>query len=136
MTKEERVRDIKRRMAEVELQIVELERLKTLKTKLGEMQTISHEASPLIGPKIKKVRAKINEAVPEVFQPTVKKLNDKIDKIVSHPKIQQQIPSSVMRQFKDDDQGKRVQKNKELKETLKNAQNEGVFKPISKLNDD
>jgi hypothetical protein len=136
MTKEERVRDIKRRMAEVELQIVELERLKTLKTKLGEMQTISHEASPLIGPKIKKVRAKINEAVPEVFQPTVKKLNDKIDKIVSHPKIQQQIPSSVLRQFKDDDPGKRVQKIKELKETLKNAQNEGVFKPISKLNDD
>ena len=68
-------------MAEVESQIEELEKLKSLKVRLTEMKMQSDDASPPIGPKIQRVRAKITEAVPEVLQPSVKKINQGIDKV-------------------------------------------------------
>ena len=47
-------------MAEVESQIEELEKLKSLKVRLTEMKMQSDDASPPIGPKIQRVlRAKI-----------------------------------------------------------------------------
>jgi len=128
--------DVKRRMAEVESQIEELERLKTLKVRLMEMKVQSEDASPPIGPKIQRARAKITESVPEVLQPSVKRLNDGIDKvtekiITSNPKIKD---SRVVRKLtSEDNPEERLRKIKALKENLKRVQKEDLKPAIDMM---
>ena len=135
-SKDERVLDVKRRMAEVESQIEELEKLKSLKVRLTEMKMQSDDASPPIGPKIQRVRAKITEAVPEVLQPSVKKINQGIDKvtdkiITSNPKIKE---SRVIRKLtSDDNPEERLRKIKTLKENLKRVQKEDLKPAIDMM---
>jgi hypothetical protein len=136
LSKDERVMDVKRRMAEVESQIEELERLKTLKVRLMEMKVQSEDASPPIGPKIQRARAKITESVPEVLQPSVKRLNDGIDKvtekiITSNPKIKD---SRVVRKLtSEDNPEERLRKIKALKENLKRVQKEDLKPAIDMM---
>jgi hypothetical protein len=123
-------------MAEVESQIEELEKLKSLKVRLTEMKMQSDDASPPIGPKIQRVRAKITEAVPEVLQPSVKKINQGIDKvtdkiITSNPKIKE---SRVIRKLtSDDNPEERLRKIKTLKENLKRVQKEDLKPAIDMM---
>ena len=123
-------------MAEVESQIEELEKLKSLKVRLTEMKMQSDDASPPIGPKIQRVRAKITEAVPEVLQPSVKKINQGIDKvtdkiITSNPKIKE---SRVIRKLtSEDNPEERLRKIKTLKENLKRVQKEDLKPSIDMM---
>lgn len=136
LSKDERVLDVKRRMAEVESQIEELEKLKTLKVRLTEMKMQSEDASPPIGPKIQRARAKITESVPELLQPSVKKMNDSIDKvtekiITSNPKIKD---SRVVRKLtREDNPEERLRKIKALKENLKRVQKEDLKPAIEMM---
>ena len=136
LSKDERVLDVKRRMAEVESQIEELEKLKTLKVRLTEMKMQSEDASPPIGPKIQRARAKITESVPELLQPSVKKMNESIDKvtekiITSNPKIKD---SRVVRKLtREDNPEERLRKIKALKENLKRVQKEDLKPAIEMM---
>ena len=136
LSKDERVLDVKRRMAEVESQIEELEKLKTLKVRLTEMKMQSEDASPPIGPKIQRARAKITESVPELLQPSVKKMNESIDKvtekiITSNPKIKD---SRVVRKLtREDNPDERLRKIKALKENLKRVQKEDLKPAIEMM---
>ena len=136
LSKDERVLDVKRRMAEVESQIEELEKLKTLKVRLTEMKMQSEDDSPPIGPKIQRARAKITESVPELLQPSVKKINESIDKvtekiITSNPKIKD---SRVVRKLtREDNPDERLRKIKALKENLKRVQKEDLKPAIEMM---
>ena len=135
LSKDERVLDVKRRMAEVESQIEELEKLKTLKVRLTEMKMQSEDASPPIGPKIQRAR-KITESAPELLQPSVKKMNESIDKvtekiITSNPKIKD---SRVVRKLtREDNPEERLRKIKALKENLKRVQKEDLKPAIEMM---
>ena len=96
----------------------------------------SEDASPPIGPKIQRARAKITESVPELLQPSVKKMNDSIDKvtekiITSNPKIKD---SRVVRKLtREDNPEERLRKIKALKENLKRVQKEDLTPAIEMM---
>ena len=82
------------------------------------------------------MRAKITEAVPEVLQPSVKKINQGIDKvtdkiITSNPKIKE---SRVIRKLtSEDNPEERLRKIKTLKENLKRVQKEDLKPAIDMM---
>ena len=88
----------------------------------------SDDASPPIGPKFSAQALKLRRQS-EVLQPSVKKINQGIDKvtdkiITSNPKIKE---SRVIRKLtSDDNPEERLRKIKTLKENLKRVQKEDL----------